>query len=223
MKDLENIFDFECSDYTILIVDDELSNLKVMESYLETYGFEIMVARSGDSALEKAKKGAPNLILLDIMMPGMDGFETCTYLKSDEVLASIPVIFLSALTDIEDKVKGFAAGAVDFISKPAQEEEVLVRVGTHLKLRHLQQQLEEKNNRLDSALGTGNVVNVAIGILMERHKLEREEVFAILRKRARSERRKLKVVAEEILDSLRLINLSYEDRLNLYQKSSDEK
>lgn len=202
-----NQFDFKCQEKTILIIDDELINLEIIQNYLADYGFEIMVARFGESGLEKALYGMPDLILLDIMMPGLDGFETCRRLKADEKTKDIPVVFLSALTDVEDKVQGFAVGGVDFIAKPVQEEEVLARIGTHLQLRHLQKELEEKNARLNSALDTGNIVNVAIGVLMERHRLSRQEAFDILRQYARSERLKVQNVAEEILNSLEVINL----------------
>ncbi|WP_315889757.1 ATP-binding protein [Kovacikia minuta] len=134
---------------TILVVDDTPTNLEVLFDFLNNAGFKVLFAEDGESALEKAKYAAPNLILLDILMPGMDGFETCRCLKESEPTRSIPVIFLSALTDTVDKVKGFSLGAVDFITKPLQYEEVLARVETHLQLQALTKQLQTQNEQLE--------------------------------------------------------------------------
>ncbi|MGG6238367.1 response regulator [Nodosilinea sp. AN01ver1] len=134
---------------TILVVDDTPTNLEVLFDFLSNAGFKVLFAEDGESALEKAHYAAPDLILLDILMPGMDGFETCRRLKASPLTAAIPVIFLTALTDTSDKVKGFALGAVDFITKPLQYEEVLARVKTHLRLQALTQQLQDQNARLE--------------------------------------------------------------------------
>ncbi|PSR19072.1 histidine kinase [filamentous cyanobacterium CCP3] len=134
---------------TILVVDDTPTNLEVLFDFLSNAGFKVLFAEDGESAIEKAHYAAPDLILLDILMPGMDGFETCRRLKASPSTAAIPVIFLTALTDTPDKVKGFALGAVDFITKPLQYEEVLARVKTHLRLQALTQQLQAQNARLE--------------------------------------------------------------------------
>lgn len=126
---------------TILIVDDNAVNLDVLTGYLRGYGFQLMVARNGRDGIEKAKLGRPDLILLDVMMPDIDGFETCRRLQADPATAEIPVIFITALQSVEDKVKGFTAGAVDYITKPLQEEEVLARVRTHVQLQQQKKQL----------------------------------------------------------------------------------
>ncbi len=126
---------------TILIVDDNAANLGVITQYLEDQGFDILTARNGEDGIKKAHRGNPDLLLLDVMMPGIDGFETCRRLKADSATRDIPIIFLTALTDVEHKVKGFAAGGVDYITKPLQEEEVLARVEAHLRLQAQQQQL----------------------------------------------------------------------------------
>jgi adenylate cyclase len=118
----------------VLVVDDIEENLKVLSETLVQAGFKPLQAKSGERALRIASVARPDLILLDIKMPGMDGFETIRALKADPVTAGIPVIFISALSQIEDKVKGFQAGAVDYVSKPFQREEVLARVGTHIRL-----------------------------------------------------------------------------------------
>ena len=136
------------TDATILLVDDNPANLQVLRESLAGLGSRILVARSGAAALAIVEKARPDLILLDIMMPEMDGFEVCRRLKADQRFASIPVLFLSALSDTADKVRAFAAGGVDYVTKPFQVEEVRARVGTHLGLRRLQAALETANREL---------------------------------------------------------------------------
>ena len=130
---------------TILAVDDKLENLKVLIKYLEDSGFELMVAQSGEEAFKHIERFIPDIILLDVLMPGIDGFETCQRLKANETTKDIPVIFMTALTDTVDKVKGFEVGAIDYLTKPLQHEEVLARVNAHITTREFQQQLQEKN------------------------------------------------------------------------------
>lgn len=132
----------------ILVVDDNANNLQVLFEFLTQYGFKVLVARTGQSALQKVEYSPPDIILLDVLMPGMDGFETCQRLKSSEATKDIPVIFMTALDDTEHKVKGFNAGAVDYITKPIQQEEVLVRVKTHLSIRKMAQKFLNQNERL---------------------------------------------------------------------------
>ena len=128
----------------ILIVDDNPTNVKVLFDVLEAEGCRTFIARSGEDALSKLEVLHPDLILLDVMMGGMDGFETCVQIKANPIIQMIPVIFMTALSDTQDKVKGFSCGAVDYISKPFQQEEVLARVKLHLELYQLQRQLEQK-------------------------------------------------------------------------------
>ncbi|MGB7441459.1 MAG: adenylate/guanylate cyclase domain-containing protein [Coleofasciculaceae cyanobacterium] len=132
----------------ILIVDDNPTNLGVLFNFLTDSGFKVLVAQDGESALQKAELAHPDLILLDIMMPGMDGFETCRRLKEKDHIQDIPIIFMTALSETADKVKGFKLGAVDYLTKPVQQEEVRARVTTHLMLRNLQKKLEEQNLQL---------------------------------------------------------------------------
>ncbi|MDQ5986405.1 MAG: Sensor histidine kinase RcsC [Syntrophus sp. SKADARSKE-3] len=134
---------------TILIIDDEPNNLAVITSFLEDRNFTILVAEDSIIGLERANKARPDLILLDIMMPRMDGYETCRRLKAMESTRDIPVIFMSALGETENKIKGFAAGAVDYITKPFQREEVLARVGVHLRIRELAATLQEEKELLE--------------------------------------------------------------------------
>ena len=126
----------------ILIVDDTPTNLGSVLDFLSASGFTVWVARSGASALKKVEYSQPDLILLDVLMPGMDGFETCKNLKANDLTKDIPVIFMTALDDTQSKVKGFTVGGVDYITKPLQHEEVLARAITHLNLRNLTKKLQ---------------------------------------------------------------------------------
>lgn len=132
----------------LLIIDDNPTNLGLLFDYLTKYNFKIFVALDGESAIEQVEYTSPDLILLDVMMPGIDGFETCERLKANPLIQDIPVIFMTALSDTVDKVRGFKVGAVDYITKPIQPEEVLSRIQTHLTLRNLHKQLEEQNECL---------------------------------------------------------------------------
>ncbi|OCQ95315.1 diguanylate phosphodiesterase [Oscillatoriales cyanobacterium USR001] len=129
----------------VLVVDDNPNNLSVLSDYLEQVGFEVWVAGDGESALQKVEYGCPDIILLDIMMPLLDGFETCSLLKANSVTKDIPIIFMSSLSETVDKVKGLSLGAVDYITKPFQYEEVLVRLRLHLEMSLLNKTMEEKN------------------------------------------------------------------------------
>ncbi len=140
----------------ILIVDDTPTNLAVISDTLNNAGFEIAIATSGERALKQLQHQLPDLILLDVMMPGMNGFELCQRLKADARTQDIPVLFMTALSDNENKMKGFELGAVDYITKPFHEYEVLARVKTHLQLRNfaktLEYQVEERTIALTQAL-----------------------------------------------------------------------
>jgi DNA-binding NtrC family response regulator len=134
---------------SILVVDDTPTNVSVLMEVLGRDGFKVLVARDGESALEQAQYAPPELILLDVMMPGLDGYETCRRLKADPRTAAIPVIFMTALSDVHDKVRAFEAGAADYVSKPFQHEEVLARVRAHLALARLRRELEQANQQLE--------------------------------------------------------------------------
>jgi sigma-B regulation protein RsbU (phosphoserine phosphatase) len=131
-----------------LVVDDTHANLQVLAGMLKDRGYKVRPAPSGKLALLAAERDPPDLILLDINMPEMSGYEVCEYLKADDKLKGIPVIFISALTEQLDKVKAFAIGGVDYITKPFQMEELHARVETHLKLRRLQIELQQTNEQL---------------------------------------------------------------------------
>ena len=136
----------------ILIVDDKIHNLKVLTSILTEHNYIVQPAINGSLALNAVNKTKPDLILLDINMPGIDGFEVCKRLKEDESAKDIPIVFVSANISIEDKVKGFQVGAVDYITKPYQVEEVLARVQTHLSVRGMQIELNKRNLKLEKTL-----------------------------------------------------------------------
>jgi putative two-component system response regulator len=132
----------------VLVVDDKPTNLDVLFNVFEKTDYDVLFASDGNTCLQIVEDERPNLILLDVMMPDMDGFETCRRLKANEKTRDIPVIFMTALADISDKVKGFEVGAVDYITKPIQPEEVLARVKTHLTIESLQAELRAKNAEL---------------------------------------------------------------------------
>jgi DNA-binding NtrC family response regulator len=136
----------------ILLVDDNSTNLQVLYQTLEGHGYRLLAARSGKDAISIAQRAVPDLILLDVMMPEMDGFDTCGRLKADPRTRDCAVIFLSALSEPGEKVRGLELGAVDFVNKPFQAEEVLARVRTHLTIRDLQKQLRRRNEELEHEL-----------------------------------------------------------------------
>ncbi|MGM0588899.1 MAG: hybrid sensor histidine kinase/response regulator [Bacteroidota bacterium] len=149
----------------ILIVDDTPQNVQVLSNLLHEAGYQVVAAFNGEDALEMVQDRNPDLILLDIMMPNMDGFETCKALRDDPQTESIPVIFLSALSDVEDKVKGLELGGQDYITKPFQNKEVLARVETHLRLYFLQkernkiiEQLQRQKKQLEQLSKTKDEV-----------------------------------------------------------------
>jgi two-component system, NtrC family, sensor kinase len=133
----------------ILIVDDTPANLQVLSEALTHEGYEVAIATNGESAIKQAQYSFPTLILLDIQMPGIDGFETCIRLKADPKTQSIPIIFMTALSEMDQKVQGFRVGAVDYITKPFQHEEVMARVKVHLQIQQLNHQLAGKNQLLE--------------------------------------------------------------------------
>ena len=137
---------------TILIVDDTPNNLQLLFSYLETAGFKVLLAEDGETAIQIARTQLPDLILLDVLMPGIDGFATCSLLKSQPSTKEIPVIFLTALSETVNKVQGFKLGGVDYITKPSEQEEVLARIQTHLNLKRMRYALAVKNQELQQAL-----------------------------------------------------------------------
>jgi DNA-binding response OmpR family regulator len=162
---------------SILVVDDHPTNLGVLFDHLQLAGFKVLTAEDGETALKRVGHFKPDLILLDIMMPGIDGFETCRRFKADKDLQDIPIIFMTALTDAVDKVKGFAAGAVDYVTKPVDVSEVLARIQTHLTLRNLQQELQLANHQLTEQVQELDRLNVEL----QARNSELEEALATIK------------------------------------------
>lgn len=135
--------------YKIMIIDDNPKNLKILGEMLGLNGYEIYSFNNGETAYKAAQKNIPDLILLDICMPVIDGYELCSIFKSNKILKGIPIIFLSALNSTEDKVNAFKKGGADYITKPFQIEEIEVRVKTHLKISEMQKMVEKENERLE--------------------------------------------------------------------------
>jgi DNA-binding response OmpR family regulator len=141
------MYPINAQDYTLLLVDDKPENLLFLSAYLEKLGFNLFIARHGEEAFARIDYQRPDLILLDILMPDIDGFEVCRRLKANEETRDIPVIFTTALTEIVDKVRGFDVGAVDYITKPFELEEVLARIKTHLMIQKLHRQIRESEQK----------------------------------------------------------------------------
>jgi PAS domain S-box-containing protein len=146
----------------ILIVDDTATNIKVLSDLLMAYGFEVLIAKDGKDALQKLQRVHPDLILLDVLMPGIDGFETCRLLKASSQTQDIPVIFMTALSDPIDKIKGLTLGAVDYVTKPLQHEEVIARISVHLRLRNLTKQLADQNALLQEEVRSRKLAERAL-------------------------------------------------------------
>jgi DNA-binding response OmpR family regulator len=149
----------------ILAIDDKPENLGLLFDLLDGKGYEVLVSQNGESAIKRAEATQPDLILLDVMMPGIDGFETCRRLKAVAATREIPVIFMTAVTDTDEKLKGFELGAVDYITKPIQAKEVLARVKTHLTIQHLQRDLQaalerEKSQKKQMTMFTSITSNI---------------------------------------------------------------
>ncbi|MCT7985531.1 response regulator [Laspinema sp. A4] len=157
----------------ILIVDDEPNNLRLLSDLLKKQGYKVRAVLSGEMALSAAKSHPPDLILLDIMMPDMDGYQVCHHLKNDSETCQIPVIFVSAKDQGFDKVKAFAVGGVDYITKPFQIEEVFARLECHIKLNDLQMKLEEQNYQLQAEICQRNAAEKA---LQEQNELLKQEI-----------------------------------------------
>lgn len=185
----------------VLVVDDVPANLGVLFEYLDSRGFQVLVAEDGESALEQARYARPDIILLDMMMPGIDGLETCRQLRRSPDTADIPVIFMTALTDSAHKVESFRAGAVDYVTKPFQHEEVLARIETHLQLRSLERELRAQNQRLQREVSQRRMAESA---LQDRVR-ELQESNAELDAYARTVAHDLKDPLNQILGCVQLI------------------
>ena len=192
----------------ILIVDDIPANLRLLAGILAERGYKIRPASHGQMALLAAQAQPPDLILLDIMMPDMDGYEVCRRLKADERTQDVPVIFISALDETLDKVTAFSVGGVDYIAKPFQVEEVLARVNTHLTLRRLHRRLQEQVAELDAFAHTvahdlknplSQVIGYADFMLQDLTQIETEEMFQFLLRIKQSGQKAVSLINELLL------------------------
>ena len=164
----------------ILIVDDNPNNLQVLAQQIRDAGWQVAIAKDGQTAIEQAQYNPPVLILLDVLMPGLDGFETCQKLKALPETKDIPIIFMTALNDTENKVKGLSSGGVDYITKPFQWEEVLARINLHCQLYCLNQKLEQQNQLLEEKVNerTAELIESLVHLQESKEQLQRsfEEV-----------------------------------------------
>ncbi len=165
----------------ILAVDDDANNLAVVRDFLTGYNYTVLVAEDGESAVSRADYALPDLILLDIMMPGIDGYETCRQLKRQESTRDIPVIFMSALAEAGHKVCGLEAGAVDYVTKPFQHDELLARVGVHLSIRELNCRLKEANELLEARVEARTIDLAAANLKLKEEIAERQAAQEQLR------------------------------------------
>lgn len=166
---------------TVLVVDDNKNNLDLMLATLSEHNFRLLAATSGERAIKVASKVKPDLILMDIQMPEMDGFETTLKMKSMPEFAHIPILFLSALNDLKNIVRCFETGGVDYISKPFQKEELFARIHTHLKLRKLQNEVESERDKigaiLKNILPESHIRNLKDGRKPEPERIEKASII----------------------------------------------
>jgi two-component system, sensor histidine kinase and response regulator len=204
----------------ILIVDDTPDNLRLLSAMLTEQTYEVRSVKSGSAALMVIEAEPPDLVLLDITMPGMNGYEVCQRLKAEPATAAIPIIFISALNEVFDKVKAFSVGGVDYISKPFQLEEVLVRVENQLKLCRLQQQLQDRNQELQDRNHQLQVAEAELRRSLEQEQALRQQVQDLA---AIAERHR---IARDIHDSLGhalvALNIQMESALDLWQEAPEE-
>jgi DNA-binding response OmpR family regulator/DNA-binding CsgD family transcriptional regulator len=190
-------YDITTNPQTILIVDDQPDNLELLGYLLSAQGYEVQPAANGSTALALAQAKLPDLILLDIMMPDLDGFAVAEALKADARTRDIPIIFISSMTKVFDKVRAFALGSVDYITKPFQVEEVLARINTHLTLRRLQRRVEAQNELLEMQVQERTAHLLDEMTRRQRHQQERDHLFDIVRQQSEQ----LQAMTRRLLES----------------------
>ena len=205
----------------LLIVDDTPTNLEILVDFFADSGFEVYIASSGEQALNQVPEVRPDLILLDVMMPGIDGFETCRRLKASVETKEIPVIFMTALSETADIVKGLTVGAVDYVTKPIKQEEVLARVNTHVTIRQLQRRLAENNKSLEQEIVERKRTEKALHIYSERlEEAEKETWRLLLNVLPESVAKKLKHNTGIIAESFPNVSVLFADIVNFTELSS---
>ena len=182
----------------VLVVDDVGTNIRLIEAHLAKAGYRILTARDGEEALSRIEEDAPDLVLLDVMMPRLDGFDTCSRIKNDPETQHIPVILLTSLNSIEDKIKGQAAGADDFITKPFERVELLLRVESMLRIKALHDQLTEKIAELEGAKRRLRHLADTDGLTLLYNKRYFDHYLATEVSRAKRYARKLSIVMLDI-------------------------
>ncbi|MGM9491979.1 sensor histidine kinase [Ideonella sp. YS5] len=188
---------------TVMVVDDVAANLQVMASELERGGYSVVVAQGGEEAMERAALVRPDLILLDVLMPGIDGFETCRRLKASQATRDIPVIFMTALSDTPQKLAGFDVGAVDYVTKPLDGTEVLARVKTQVALAEMRRELADRNARLAQEVAVRQQAEAAL----QRSNAELEQLAYVA---SHDMQEPLRMIASY----LQLVEQRYQDKLD---------
>jgi DNA-binding response OmpR family regulator len=161
----------------ILLVDDEEKNLTVTTQALKQHGYRCLTARDGHTGIQRAILAQPDLILLDVRMPGIDGFETCRRLKANDVTRDIPVLFMTIVADLSEKVRGFEVGGVDYLTKPIELPELFGRVTAHITIRRQQKLIEAHNNELQEALAKVKLLSGLLPICMHCKKVRDDEGY----------------------------------------------
>lgn len=187
---------------TVLVVDDTPSNLQVLFTYLECAGFTVLLAQNGQRALQIINVLLPDLILLDVLMPDINGLEICRQLKNQVTTQEIPIIFLTALSETNHKVQGFAVGGVDYITKPIDQQEVIARIKTHLALRHVRQNLLERNQELQKEIKSRQQIEIKL-----QQALNAEASIRLITEKIRDsldEKQVLQTINQELVDILKL-------------------
>ena len=197
----------------ILIVDDTPTNLGMLCDFLTDSSFEVLVALEGESAIAQAVYAQPNLILLDILMPGIDGFETCRRLKANPSTQDIPVIFMTALSETEDKVRGFQVGAIDYVTKPIQPEEVLARITNHLTIQNLQKELQTQNLQLQQEVKERQQAEELV-----RQQAQREQLLGEISQRIRTSLNLEEILSTTVREVRQFLQT---DRVLIYQFFDD--
>ena len=196
----------------ILVVDDDANNLAVIRDCLTGFNYTVLIAEDGECAVSRADYARPDLILLDIMMPGIDGYETCRRLKHQESTRDIPVLFMSALAEAEFKVQGLEAGGVDYVTKPFHQEELMARVGVHVSIRNLNRRLKEANKLLETRVEASSADLANANRVLEEEIAERQA----MRLEAQEERQKImaKLIQTNRMTSLGLLISSIAHNIN---------